>query len=93
MQHTHWLAPFSALGLGFMTVTAQAAPLANTTMLGPGAPFVEKVAAQCWWRNGVRRCSYGYRARQPVYGFPQYYRTGSNRWWEEMDRDRRGGRR
>jgi len=26
-------------------------------------------------------------------GFPEDYRTGSSRWWEEMDREGIGGRR
>ena len=34
---------------------------------------------------------YSYRPRYRESGFPENYRTGSKRWWEEMDRLNRGG--
>jgi hypothetical protein len=50
-------------------------------------------AQRCFWRGGQRHCASdafrGYRE----YGFPKDYRTGSSRWWEEMDREGIGGRR
>ena len=76
------------LAVSAMTVGAQAMPAGTTTALRAGTPNIEKAAATCWWRKGKRRCSYGYR----VYGFPEYYRTGSRPWWSEMDREQRGGR-
>ena len=49
----------------------------------------------CWWRHGVRHCRY-YRGGRS-YGYtgphlPEAYPTGSTRWWQEMDRQDRGGR-
>jgi len=44
-------------------------------------------AHRCFWRGGQRHCASdsfrGYRE----YGFPEDYRTGSSRCWEEMDRE------
>src|SRR4249920_585962 len=77
-----------ALAMGAMTIGAQAAPTVGATPLRADTSNVEKTAAKCWWRNGKRRCAYGYR----VYGYPEYYRTGTGRWWTEMDREQRGGR-
>jgi hypothetical protein len=36
---------------------------------------------------------HGYRSHYREYNNPDAYPTGSNRWWEEMDRQDRGGRR
>jgi hypothetical protein len=82
--------------------TAQAAPVNQAAELrfAPGA--VENVQYRCWWRNGYRVCDwYGPRVydwyyEDPVYGWrvpsrPEDYRTGSGAWWEEMDRENRGG--
>jgi hypothetical protein len=49
----------------------------------------------CWWRHGVRHCRYYRGARS--YGYsgphvPEAYPAGSSRWWQEMDRQDRGGR-
>lgn len=76
-----------ALAMSAMTIAAQAAPAGGATPLRADTANVEK-AATCWWRHGKRRCAYGYR----VYGYPEYYRTGTRRWWTEMDREGRGGR-
>lgn len=54
------------------------------------APVAESVAyRQCWWEYGVRRCArvYGYGPRRA-----EDYRTGSGRWWRQMDREGRAGR-
>ena len=75
-----------ALAMGAMTIAAQAAPTSGATPLRAQTSNLEKAAASCWWRNGKRRCAYR------VYGHSQYYRTGSGRWWTEMDREGRGGR-
>jgi hypothetical protein len=77
-----------ALAMSAMTIAAQAAPAGGATPLRADTANVEKAAATCWWRHGKRRCAYGYR----VYGYPEYYRTGTRRWWTEMDREGRGGR-
>jgi hypothetical protein len=59
----------------------------------------QEIAYQgCWRRNGQRYCrwygapyrGYGYRYYGPT--IPEAYPTGSNRWWQEMDREDRGGR-
>ena len=81
-----------ALGVGAIVGTAQA----TVTSLTPGvegASTVEKTASNCWWRNGVRHCRGGSAVRYYERGFPQRFRTGSRRWWDEMDREGRGGRR
>jgi len=84
-----------AAALMTIGLTAHAAPLGTSErrLAAPnGVPLAEPVARRCWWRNGVRHCrSYG------VYGYsgphyPEAYRTGSSRWWQEMDRQDRGGR-
>jgi hypothetical protein len=36
---------------------------------------------------------YGYRSRYRTHNIPEDYRTGTNNWWQEMDRQDRGGRR
>jgi hypothetical protein len=77
-----------ALAVSAMTTAAQAAPLRGPAPPGASSLSIEKAAATCWWRKGKRRCSYGYR----TYGYPEAYRTGSGRWWGEMDREGRGGR-
>jgi hypothetical protein len=84
----------SAVGLGAMVANAQAAPLGNLTSPSEQQSAVVKARYGCWWQNGVRHCArgYGYRSRYREYGFPENYRTGSNRWWQEMDRTDRGGR-
>jgi hypothetical protein len=78
--------------MGAITIAAQAAPMSGASSLQAGIPNIEKTAATCWWRNGRRRCAYGFGPRYRVYGFPERYRTGSGRWWKEMDREERGGR-
>jgi hypothetical protein len=75
-------------------VAAHAAPVGTaaaelSAFKGAG---VEPAARRCWWRHGVRHCQ-----RYGVYGYsgphyPEAYRTGSARWWQEMDRQDRGGR-
>jgi hypothetical protein len=84
-----------AVGLGAMVVNAQAAPIGDLTTLTQQQSAAEKAAYGCWWRNGVRHCrrGYGYRPRYREHGFPESYRTGSRRWWKEMDRTDRGGNR
>jgi hypothetical protein len=83
-----------AIAAAVMTSGAYAAPPAMTIPAGVEASHAEQVAARCWRRHGKRVCAYGYRAtRQRVYGIPERYRAGSKRWWEEMDRTERGGRR
>jgi hypothetical protein len=68
------------------------------------AGVVERVAARCLWRNGVRRCRwsdggprvYGYYRRyvyDPPFGNPppEAYRTGTAAWWRAMERWGRTG--
>jgi hypothetical protein len=77
-------------------MSAQAIPSANATAERfKSASRVEPIAQRCWWHRGERHCRRhgGYR----VYGYtgphyPEAYRTGSGRWWQEMDRAGRGGR-
>ena len=86
------MGPITALTMGAMTIAAHAAPTLSTSVLRADTPSVEKAAATCWWSNGRRHCAYGYGPRYREYGYPNNYRTGSRRWWSEMDREDRGGR-
>jgi hypothetical protein len=36
---------------------------------------------------------HGYRSTYRTHNIPEDYRTGTRNWWEEMDRQGRGGRR
>ena len=84
--------------LSWAAMGAQATPAGGASSLsGVAETSVEKVAQRCWWRGGTRYCRktkrtryYGYRSPSG-YG-PDAYRTGSSRWWSEMDREDRGGR-
>jgi hypothetical protein len=92
--------------LGLCSVAAEAAPAASNLMPTMAAAVGAQSAAQevayrrCWWRYGQRHCrwsgpgpgyrGYGYRYYGPLY--PEAYRPGSSRWWQEMDREDRGGR-
>jgi len=89
----------ASLGLGSLAV--EAAPLTATGREAMAA-VAGDVEAQpiayrrCWWQDGSRHCrrygsayrGYGYYG--PLY--PEAYPTGSRRWWQEMDREDRGGR-
>jgi hypothetical protein len=73
----------------------------GTAQAGPQSIFknctepssIEKAAQRCFWRGGQRHCASGAFRGYREYGFPEDYRTGSSRWWEEMDREGMGGRR
>jgi hypothetical protein len=95
----------ASLGLG--SLAAQAAPPApgtlDTMTTAAREGKAENVAyRRCWWHHGHRHCrgygygGYGYRGYgyRGYYGplYPEAYRTGSRRWWQEMDREDRGGR-
>jgi hypothetical protein len=82
--------------------SAQAVSINQAAELNP-TEAVENVAYRCWWQEGHRVCGW-YRPRvydwyydDEAYGWyprrPEDYPIGSKRWWEEMDRDSRGGRR
>ena len=106
MQSTK-LAVIGVLGLaslGLGSLAAQAAPPAPgalETLNSAGRDGKAETVAyrRCWWQYGQRHCrrygsdyrGYGYRG---YYGplYPEAYRTGSSRWWQEMDREDRGGR-
>jgi hypothetical protein len=81
------------------SVAAQPSMGGAANVLGSAARVqsdVEPVAyRRCWWRHGVRHCRHYGGGR--TYGYsgphlPEAYRTGSSRWWQEMDRQDRGGR-
>lgn len=85
-----------AMVLAGSSLSAQAAIGGAANQLGAAArqqSSVDSVAYRnCWWRHGVRHCRYyrGYGYTGPH--LPEAYRTGSTRWWQEMDRQDRGGR-
>jgi len=89
----------AALMLAGSSVAAQPSMNGAANVLGSVARIqsdVEQVAYRnCWWRHGVRHCRYYRGARSYGYSgphLPEAYRTGSSRWWQEMDRQDRGGR-
>jgi hypothetical protein len=77
-----------------------AAAVPSATEAAPGAPTarlkaalsIEKAAYQRCYRHRGRRVCRWYRVPYREYGIPENYRTGSSRWWQEMDRTDRGGR-
>ena len=94
MQHKECIAALAGtVALGLTAVAAQAMPLGNLAHPALVSSNIEEAAAYCWWRHGERHCGYGYGPRYRTHGFPNHYRAGSRHWWEEMDRDQRGGRR
>ena len=95
MPNSSTLSLIATVATLFMSVvpgTAQAGPQ-SIFKVSTGPSSIEKAAQRCFWRGGRRHCASdrirGYRE----YGLPQDYRTGSSRWWEEMDREGMGGRR
>jgi hypothetical protein len=96
MAYTRWaIAAAAAVGVGALSTGLQAAPLGNTKVRGADAALqIDRAASHCWWSHGRRHCGYGYRYgyRYREHGYPENYRTGSGRWWREMDREDRGGR-
>lgn len=89
------------LALALPSANVHAAPTGNVSGLRPATEIVSPYEAvawrRCWVRHGVRHCrwtdgsrSRGYYGYRPHY--PEAYRTGSSRWWQEMDRQDRGGR-
>ena len=95
MPNASSLSLIASVATLFMSVvpgTAQAGPQ-STFKISTEPSSIEKVAQRCFWRGGQRHCASDAFHRYREYGFPQDYRTGSSRWWEEMDREGMGGRR
>jgi hypothetical protein len=97
----------TSLGLSPLGAHAAPAPGMTQTMAAVGTQSKPQDVAyrRCWWRYGQRHCDwygapyrgYGYypsRGYRGYYGpnLPEAYPLGSSRWWEEMDREDRGGR-
>ena len=80
----------SAMAFGIGVTAVEAASLNGSPDTNQTQP---SVAQHCWWRGAERHCSFGYRSRYREHGFPEHYRTGTWNWWNEMDREQRGGRR
>jgi hypothetical protein len=96
MERKYWLAGVAALAFFGISAGAQAGPLGSSTgdlqTAANQLSNTQEVAyRRCRWRNGVRRCRWVDGPR--IYGYPEAYPTGSTRWWQEMDRGGRGGRR
>src|SRR5262245_19353380 len=97
-----------SLGLSPLDAQAAPAPAGTTqTMAAVAAQSKPQDVAyqRCRWRHGQRHCRwydvpypgvgyYPYRGGGYYYGptLPEAYPAGSSRWWEEMDRENRGGR-
>jgi hypothetical protein len=96
----------TAIGAAACALTLAGSSLAANAGIGSAAnelgaaareqSSLDRVAYRnCWWRHGVRHCRYHRSGRS--YGYtgphlPEAYPTGSTRWWQEMDRQDRGGR-
>ncbi|MGE3064897.1 MAG: hypothetical protein AB7K67_04885 [Hyphomicrobiaceae bacterium] len=93
----------TAVAMTAGALSANAAPAGGLTGIKPATPAAQPVAYRaCWWEYGVRHCEwrggpryyngygYGYRSEGGPRD-PDAYRTGSSRWWREMDREDRGG--
>ena len=82
-----------ALGIGLAITPAQATPVLTFVQ---GQPPTVTMVRSGPRHYGYRRYSprhYGYRTHYREYNNPDAYATGSFRWWQEMDRLQRGGRR
>jgi hypothetical protein len=90
-------------GVGGAIGTAVAITPANSSLPLPSVQGLSSTVIAA--RSGPRQYDYrgryhqnynpdAYRTppRTPEYNVPDAYPTGSSRWWEEMDRQNRGGR-
>lgn len=88
-----WMAGLIAI---LATGAAQAAPAGSMAVPELGAAIPSAVEAVAYRRciriDGNRVCRWYRSPRVREYGYPENYRTGSNSWWQEMDRTDRGGR-
>jgi len=75
-----------AIGICLAITPAQATPLLTSVQGQPSSVMAVR------YRKHYPR-EYGYRTHYRQYNNPDVYATGSNRWWQEMDRLQRGGRR
>lgn len=91
-----------ALGIGLAITPAQATPVLTFVQGQPSTVTMVRSdprqyshrrysPRQYGYRSYPRH--YGYRAHYRQYNNPDAYATGSFRWWQEMDRLQRGGRR
>ena len=103
-----WVCGATSLGLNPLGAqAAPGASGMSQTMAAVGAQSKPQDVAyrRCWWRQGHRHCRwydapyrgdgyYPYRGEGYYYGptLPEAYPVGSSRWWQEMDREDRGGR-
>lgn len=86
------IASVATLLMSLVPGAAQAGP--QNIFRKPTEPSsIGKAAQSCYWRGGQRHCASNAFRGYREYGIPQDYRTGSSRWWEEMDREGMGGRR
>jgi hypothetical protein len=96
---------FSAVSLGLGSASGQAAPAAGNpagvmAAVDHQSKPQEIAYRRCWRRNGQRVCRWyesPYRDYGGGYGYygpmiPEAYPPGTSRWWQEMDRQDRGGR-
>jgi hypothetical protein len=70
--------------------------LSKSTLLAAGAAailFADSAAAAAPLSDAAQAATSAVvAANYHTYNNPDAYRTGSSRWWEEMDRQDRGGR-
>jgi hypothetical protein len=82
-----------AIGIALAITPAQATPVLTSVQGQPSTvTTVRSGPPQYGYRRHYPR-HYGYRTHYRQYNNPDVYATGSNRWWLEMDRLQRGGRR
>jgi hypothetical protein len=68
---------FGGIGLGLAVLSVQ---------------VLSSTVADARSYHGSYHRYYGYRTHYREYNIPNAYRTGSFNWWQEMDRQGRGGR-
>jgi hypothetical protein len=82
----------AAIGIALTVTPVNASPLFPSLRAQPSAVTAVRSGPRYY---GYRRYNPGYNDpdahRTPQYNNPDAYPIGSSRWWEEMDRQGRGG--
>jgi hypothetical protein len=82
-----------AIGIGLAVTPAQAIGVLTSMQGQPTTVTTARSGPRQYGYRSHYPRHYGYRSHYREYNNPDAYATGSNRWWQEMDRLQRGGRR